>query len=851
MLPGENILRLLNFYRPPGVSNRNVGDVALMLLFTECVDSLFPRNGTLVLLGDFNMPSIDWSSNLTLHCSSVTCTGLLLELYFKHGLHQLIDFSTRGSNILDLLFTNDPNCICNVSPRDTFSSSDHDSLCFNLIYRNDRPSSNVSRSFYNFNRADWDGIRTHLSNFNFSVLFESCSSPAEVFDCFYSILYECLQLFVPCKTVKRNARPRVRYPRSIRRLQSKKVSAWREKCRTSSENSYSVYKKACAKCRSAIRSHVTESESRLVDHANLGTFYRYANRKLASKSTLGPLIDSIGNTIADPTSKANLLSDVFSSHFTIDNNTLPTSFPYSQSTSLSDIVFTPISVERIVKRLSIKTKGGPDGIPPIFIKNCIRELRAPLASLFEISFHSGYLPDVWRQAYITPIFKKGTKTDPNNYRPVALTATMCKIMESIIKSQLQNYFVSNNLFTSSQHAFLSKHSTATNLLECTNDWAVSLNNSFSTDIIYIDFSRAFDTIVFSKLLFKLQCYGVTGNLLTWISSFLHNRTQRVVVDYCFSFVKNVLSGVPQGSVLGTILFIIFINDINCAIMNLINLKLFADDAKLYTAITCDNSSSALQICLDVITNWTVIWQMTINVLKCIVLSICKPRSSHLLCKYFINGHEIVRSDSVRDLGITVTSNLQFNSHIDTIVSKARQRASVLFRGFISRNIQLLCKAYTIYIRPILEYNSIVWNPTQVHLIDALENVQRKFTKLIPSISHLSYYERLKSTGLDSLELRRLRSDLINYYKIIVQPFYPDLKKRFLFYEAPSSSRSNIPYLHKPIKRSVVLDSSFFNRAVAAWNSLPSNIKHANSLSDFKNAIMNVDLSRFLIGTCFK
>jgi hypothetical protein len=425
-------------------------------------------------------------------------------------------------------------------------------------------------------------------------------------------------------------------------------------------------------------------------------------------------------------------------------------------------------------------------------------------------------------------------------------------MESIIKNQLLDYFVSNNLITSCQHAFLSRRSTATNLLECLNDWVLSLNNSFSTDIIYIDFSRAFDTIVFSKLLFKLQRYGVSGNLLTWISNFLHNRSQCVVVDYCFSFVKSVLSGVPQGSVLGPTLFIIFINDIHCAIVNNIILKLFADDAKLYTSITCNNSSIALQVCLDIISNWTVIWQMTINVLKCTILSICKPLSSHVLvCKYFINGQEIVRYDSVRDLGIIVTNNLRFNSHIDTVVSKARQRTSVLYRGFTSRNIQLLSKAFVTYIRPLLEYNSIVWNPTQVYLIDSLENVQRNFTKRIPSISHLSYDERLNIIGLDSLELRRLKSDLINYYKFIVQPFYPELKKRFLFYEPPSSSRSGIPYLQKPIKRSGVLDSSFFYRAVNVWNSLPADIRQANSLTVFKTAIDNVDFSTFLSGTCFK
>ena len=151
----------------------------------------------------------------------------------------------------------------------------------------------------------------------------------------------------------------------------------------------------------------------------------------------------------------------------------------------------------------------------------------------------------------------------------------------------------------------------------------------------------------------------------------------------------------------------------------------------------------------------------------------------------------------------------------------------------------------------MEYNSIVWNPIQIHLIDSLENVQRKFTKRIPSLSHLSYVERLKITGLDSLELRRLKFDLINYYKFIVQPFYPELKKRFLFYEPPSSSRSGIPYLQKPIKRSGVLDCSFFYRAVNAWNALPAEVKQSQSLLAFKTRLDNTDLSKFVIGTSIR
>jgi hypothetical protein len=219
--------------------------------------------------------------------------------------------------------------------------------------------------------------------------------------------------------------------------------------------------------------------------------------------------------------------------------------------------------------------------------------------------------------------------------------------------------------------------------------------------------------------------------------------------------------------------------------------------------------------------------------------------------YFIKGQVIQRTDSMRDLGITITSDLHFTSHINTIVSKALQRTSILFRGFLSRDIQLMRRSFITYIRPLIEFNSVVWNPTQIFLIDLLESVQRKFTKRIPSLSNLNYLDRLKVINLEPLELRRLKTDLIHYYKFIVLPFNPELKDRFLHYNPPPSSRSGAPYLHKPIRRSTMMDSSFFYRSVHIWNALPAEFKNCTSIHSFKYSIDNYDFTLFLLGSCFK
>jgi hypothetical protein len=501
---------------------------------------------------------------------------------------------------------------------------------------------------------------------------------------------------------------------------------------------------------------------------------------------------------------------------------------------------------RAIEKLNSRTKGGPDGIPPSFFINCCDELSQPLSLLFALSMENSFLPSSWLLSYITPIFKKGNSADANNYRPISLTATMCKLMESVIKYQMVQFLVEKGILNKRQHAFIKNHSTASNLLDCLRDWTVGLNSHSQTDLVYIDFSKAFDSIVHAKLLFKLELYGITGKLLQWISGFLSNRQQCVVLEHVMSPVSDVLSGVPQGTVLGPILILIYINDIDSVCCGNTVVQLYADDVKLYSNITVNNA--CIQQSLNSLSLWAKEWQLSININKCSVLSICSAASKTYF-EYCIGGIPIPRQNSNVDLGVTITDELTFEAHINCIISKARQRLSAIFRGFLSRNVHIMRRAFITYVRPILEYNSVVWNPCAIHLIDSLENVQRNFTKRLPTLKHLTYFERLASLGLEPLGLRRLRFDSIYYFKIFnhLTPLDPD--EVFIAYQPISSSRSS-PYLQRPTKASNRTLSVLFYRCISAWNNLPGNLRHVSSLPAFKRGLRDVDLSLFLKGSVF-
>ena len=462
--------------------------------------------------------------------------------------------------------------------------------------------------------------------------------------------------------------------------------------------------------------------------------------------------------------------------------------------------------------------------------------------LFNVSMASGMLTTDWKKSIITPIFKKGDKSSVNNYRPIALTSIVCKLMESIIKDKLLSYLSNNDLIYSKQYGFLPMKSTNAQLLRYFNDISSHMLNGCQVDSIYLDFSKAFDSIVHNKLLFKLEKYGVTGNLLVWLSFFLADRLQSVKVSDNYSDWSPVLSGVPQGSVLGPVLFTIYINDLSTSCPDLEWLYLFADDAICFRVVRSLSDCDIFQKSLDSVAAWSNLWQLALAADKCQIISFGYHKSS-IVYNYSVNSIPLLRVNNVLDLGVRFSQDLSFSLHIKAICNKARRKASIILNCFKSKNKVTLFKAFTVFVRPILEYCSNLWCPFRKSEIDLLESVQRRFTKRLNGMSGLQYSNRLKLLGAESLERRRIKNDLCMYYKIIFG--FVDLPVENFFCFRNGITRNNGVCIYKGSFRSNAERYHFNNRCINCWNSLPFSVANAPSPLTFKRCLEGIDFRKFL------
>ena len=318
---------------------------------------------------------------------------------------------------------------------------------------------------------------------------------------------------------------------------------------------------------------------------------------------------------------------------------------------MANFTITTQGIENLLKKLNLRKVNGPDLIPSRVLKECAPQIAPYLTIILNQSLSEQQLPRDWLTANICPVFKKGEGSTASNYRPISLTCVICKTMEHILYHHIMAHLEQLNILKDYQHGFRKGRSCETQLIITVDEITKSLDNRSQADLLILDFSKAFDTVPHARLLKKLEHYGINELVLGWIRSWLLNRSQRVIIDGASSNEVSVRSGVPQGTVLGPLMFLIYINDIGEHITS--NLRLFADDSLLYCAIDIPQDCLALQEDLDKLSQWSYKWQMSFNVLKCKSLRITRKRNPYLH-QYTMNGQELESVKSHPYLGVELT-----------------------------------------------------------------------------------------------------------------------------------------------------------------------------------------------------
>ena len=723
------------------------------------------------------------------------------------------------------------------------SPNDHDIVIIDTFLHM-TPNKKMKRKIQLWSKADWNDLRSKALDFQNEYLQNTTDSVEQCYPKFTTFIEKLIEEHVPWKySSNRNRVPWM--TASIRRLCRKKQRAYNKARKSRSPSDWkhfrSIQKNVINSLKRARENYINNIIAEGLEKNDSKPFWRYIKSQRQDNCGVAPLKSKTSNDlISDNSSKAKILNSQFCSVFTSDQNdpNSDTVLEGPSIPSIGDIVFMVPGIEKLLRNLNPKKAGGPDNVGCRILKELACELAPVLTHIFQISYDKGELPACWKNANVAPIYKKGPVYDPANYRPVSLTCITCKLMEHVIAHHMREHLDCHKVLTPLQHGFRSLFSCETQLLLTIQDLIERRDPVKSQiDIGVLDFSKAFDVVPHNRLLSKLRLMGIDGKCARWVKSFLSDRSQQVVVDGAVSQSAPVISGVPQGTIMGPLLFLCFINDITTVVDPGTQMRLFADDCLIYRNIYSINDQIQLQKDLDALFNWGMQWGMRFNPSKCNILSSFNC-STPLVKFYQINNTIIHHVEKTKYLGILIHKSLEFDHHIQNMVSRANGKL-----GFLKRNLRgcpsaLKRSAYVGLVRSGLEYGAVIWDPhndNQKKAIELVQNKAMRWIKDLPPYDRSHIEDLLRDTGLRSLEQRRRDARLTMLYKMVhgLVALTPEELGLVQTNRRPRAGEAHhTRFKHRPARVDLRL-YSFVNRTVPAWNRLPADTAEAESLETFK------------------
>ncbi len=488
---------------------------------------------------------------------------------------------------------------------------------------------------------------------------------------------------------------------------------------------------------------------------------------------------------------------------------------------------------------------GPDNIPIRLLKECASTIAPSLTCLFNKSLKLGNLPSEWKLSNVIPLHKKGNKSYVENYRPISLMCVVAKVLERCVYNRLIDHI--QNMISAAQHGFLRGKSCTGQLLSVLHRISENLDLGKQTDILYFDIAKAFDTVDHTLLVNKLRRFGLNGNILKWFIDYLSGRQQRVLLNSEISKTLPVSSGVPQGSILGPLLFLIYINDLPESMTSpSVDVSLFADDTKCFSIVESLADARVLKTEAGNMEKWAQSERLKFNAQKCKVLSITRKRRP-LVAEYIINGETLLHVSSQKDLGVTFSSDLSWNVHIQEQVTKANRMLGMLKRSTARvKNVNTRRCLYVTLVRSHLAYASQVWSPQTITMCMELERIQRRATKFIlalPFDSDTPYKTRLASLRILPLSYWHEYLDILYLFKcthgFVKTDILPEKVDSITSTRNLRSTNNSIIKYKVPKARTLCHQNSYMVRVSRVWNSLPDELREPDiSFYTFKSRLFD-------------